>query len=104
MQGDLEIVFEGLKVVEVRLMYDKISNEFRGISYVEFESAEDLEKALESDGVVTCEYICFAVHIVVSQSIKTSYHDWVIVYNKEEIRACLFVMHMTYLVSSIVSM
>eukprot|EP00041_Stephanoeca_diplocostata_P007065 m.97528 g.97528 ORF g.97528 m.97528 type:complete len:387 (+) comp16707_c0_seq1:154-1314(+) len=54
-QGDLEVVFEGLKVTDVRLLYDKISNEFRGISYVEFESAADLEKALENDGVILGE-------------------------------------------------
>ena len=52
-QGDLErLVFEGFKIVSIRMVRDNVTDKFKGFAYVEFESAKDLEEALELHGVL----------------------------------------------------
>merc|ERR1712071_684227 len=53
-QGDLEHMFEGSKVKNVRMVRDKDTDRFKGFCYVEFDTSSDLIHALEYDGV-TCE-------------------------------------------------
>ncbi|CAH1956580.1 unnamed protein product [Acanthoscelides obtectus] len=52
-QGDVSnIIFSTLNVKNVRLVMDKDTDKFKGFGYVEFETLEDLEKALEMNGEV----------------------------------------------------
>jgi len=50
-QGDIDQIFAGMKVVESRLMRDRETDTFKGFAYVEFETQEALNKALSLDGV-----------------------------------------------------
>ncbi|XP_018329341.1 glycine-rich RNA-binding protein 8-like [Agrilus planipennis] len=54
-QGDVHKIFPLLKVKNVRLVMDKETDKFKGFCYVEFESLEDLESAVEMDGGVEVE-------------------------------------------------
>lgn len=51
-QGDLDVVFTGLKIVDSHLLNDRNTGEFKGIAYVEFAHRDELEKALSFDGTV----------------------------------------------------
>merc|ERR1712071_378981 len=53
-QGDLEHMFEGSKVKNVRMVRYKDTDRFKGFCYVEFDTSSDLIHALEYDGV-TCD-------------------------------------------------
>lgn len=49
-QGDVMKIFGNLNVKNVRLVKDRETDLFKGFGYVEFDSLEDLEQALEMDG------------------------------------------------------
>lgn len=53
-QGDLDIIFNKEKgnIVNVRLVRDRETDEFKGICFVEFADRETLASALEVDGAV----------------------------------------------------
>lgn len=54
-QGDINQMFQSLKVKNVRLVKDKETDRFKGFCYVEFESADDLTQAIMMDGNVDVE-------------------------------------------------
>lgn len=54
-QGDVNRIFERLKVKNIRLMMDKETDKFKGFCYVEFDTVEDLEVAVGMDGHVDVE-------------------------------------------------
>eukprot|EP00041_Stephanoeca_diplocostata_P014010 m.251667 g.251667 ORF g.251667 m.251667 type:complete len:393 (-) comp19541_c0_seq1:178-1356(-) len=50
-QGDLELIFQDLKIKNIRMMRDRDTDQFRGFCYVEFESRDDLQAAITLNGV-----------------------------------------------------
>lgn len=49
-QGDIDDLFKGLKIIDTHMVRDRDSDEFKGYAYVEFHSKNDLIEALEMDG------------------------------------------------------
>lgn len=49
-QGDVIKIFEHLAVKNVRLVKDRETDQFKGFCYVEFETSDDLEKAMQLNG------------------------------------------------------
>ncbi|KAK0176041.1 hypothetical protein PV328_000218 [Microctonus aethiopoides] len=54
-QRDIDKIFANLKVKNVRLVKDRETDRFKGFCYVEFESINDLESALQLNGNVIVE-------------------------------------------------
>uniref|UniRef100_A0A914CNB0 RRM domain-containing protein n=1 Tax=Acrobeloides nanus TaxID=290746 RepID=A0A914CNB0_9BILA len=51
-QGEIEHIFNGLNIKEIRMMRDRQTDEFRGFAFVEFGSANELQQALEFNGAL----------------------------------------------------
>ncbi|XP_023034790.2 eukaryotic translation initiation factor 4H isoform X2 [Drosophila willistoni] len=49
-QGDVIKIFQDFEVKNVRLVKDRETDQFKGFCYVEFETLDNLERALECDG------------------------------------------------------
>ncbi|XP_023166949.1 eukaryotic translation initiation factor 4H isoform X3 [Drosophila hydei] len=49
-QGDVMKIFNDFEVKHVRLVKDRETDQFKGFCYVEFETLDNLERALECDG------------------------------------------------------
>ena len=49
-QADIDQLFEGLRLSQVRLVYDRETGEPKGFGYAEFDDEESLNEALKRDG------------------------------------------------------
>ena len=54
-QGDVVKIFANFTIKNVRLVKDKETDIFKGFCYVEFDTIEDLERALDLDGCIELE-------------------------------------------------
>lgn len=53
--GDIDDLFQGLNVEQVKLVRDRETDKFRGFGYVDFKDQESYDKALLKDGAVLFE-------------------------------------------------
>lgn len=54
-QGDVIQIFSKLTVKNVRLVKDKDTDQFKGFCYVEFETVEELDEAVNLDGRIVLD-------------------------------------------------
>lgn len=54
-QGDVNRIFEGMNVKNIRLVMDKETDRFKGFCYVEFDTLADLEAAINLNGEIEVE-------------------------------------------------
>lgn len=69
-QGDVKTIFKDLYVKNVRLVNDRETDLFKGFCYVEFETLEDLKKALECDQRITLDDSSVPLRIDVAEQKK----------------------------------
>lgn len=54
-QGDINRIFTDLRIKNIRLVMDKDTDRFKGFCYVEFDTLQDLEKAIDLNGLIEVE-------------------------------------------------
>lgn len=69
-QGDVMKIFQDFDVKNVRLVKDRETDQFKGFCYVEFETLDDLEKALERDGRIKLDDISAPLRIDIAEQRK----------------------------------
>ena len=69
-QGDVEKIFENFEVKNVRLVKDRETDQFKGFCYVEFETLDNLERALEFDGRIKLDDISAPLRIDIAERKK----------------------------------
>ncbi|XP_034945965.1 eukaryotic translation initiation factor 4H-like isoform X2 [Chelonus insularis] len=62
-QSDIDNIFNGLNVKNVRLVKDRETDRFKGFCYVEFNDITDLEAALQLNGNVIVEKNCIKIDV-----------------------------------------
>ncbi|XP_023158655.1 eukaryotic translation initiation factor 4H isoform X2 [Ceratitis capitata] len=69
-QGDVIKIFQDFEVKNVRLVKDRETDQFKGFCYVEFETLENLEKALECDGRIKLDDLSAPLRIDIADRRK----------------------------------
>ena len=69
-QGDVIKIFEHFEVKNVRLVMDRWTDQFKGFCYVEFETLENLERALECDGRIKLDDLSAPLRIDIAADRK----------------------------------
>lgn len=69
-QGDVIKIFQDFEVKNVRLVKDRETDQFKGFCYVEFETLENLERALECDGRIKLDDLSAPLRIDIADRRK----------------------------------
>ncbi|XP_022217086.2 LOW QUALITY PROTEIN: eukaryotic translation initiation factor 4H [Drosophila obscura] len=69
-QGDVMKIFQDFEVKNVRLVKDRETDMFKGFCYVEFETLENLERALEFDGRIKLDDLSAPLRIDIADRRK----------------------------------
>ncbi|KAH8286733.1 hypothetical protein KR018_004022, partial [Drosophila ironensis] len=69
-QGDVMKIFQDFEVKNVRLVKDRETDQFKGFCYVEFETLENLERALECDGRIKLDDLSAPLRIDIADRRK----------------------------------
>ncbi|XP_034489508.1 eukaryotic translation initiation factor 4H isoform X4 [Drosophila innubila] len=69
-QGDVTKIFKDFEVKNVRLVKDRETDMFKGFCYVEFETLDNLERALECDGRIKLDDLSAPLRIDIADRKK----------------------------------
>uniref|UniRef100_A0A1A9Z4W4 Eukaryotic translation initiation factor 4H n=1 Tax=Glossina pallidipes TaxID=7398 RepID=A0A1A9Z4W4_GLOPL len=69
-QGDVVKIFQDFEVKNVRLVKDRETDQFKGFCYVEFETLENLERALDCDGRIKLDDMAAPLRIDIADRKK----------------------------------
>ncbi|XP_017467332.1 PREDICTED: eukaryotic translation initiation factor 4H isoform X1 [Rhagoletis zephyria] len=69
-QGDVMKIFQDFEVKNVRLVKDRETDQFKGFCYVEFETLDNLERALECDGRIKLDDLSAPLRIDIADRRK----------------------------------
>ncbi|EDV46863.1 eukaryotic translation initiation factor 4H isoform X1 [Drosophila erecta] len=69
-QGDVIKIFQDFEVKYVRLVKDRETDQFKGFCYVEFETLDNLERALECDGRIKLDDLSAPLRIDIADRRK----------------------------------
>ncbi|XP_030564383.1 eukaryotic translation initiation factor 4H isoform X2 [Drosophila novamexicana] len=69
-QGDVMKIFNDFEVKNVRLVKDRETDQFKGFCYVEFETLDNLERALECDGRIKLDDLSAPLRIDIADRRK----------------------------------
>ncbi|XP_034103717.1 eukaryotic translation initiation factor 4H isoform X2 [Drosophila sulfurigaster albostrigata] len=69
-QGDVTKIFKDFEVKNVRLVKDRETDQFKGFCYVEFETLDNLERALECDGRIKLDDLSAPLRIDIADRRK----------------------------------
>ncbi|KAL7745491.1 hypothetical protein ACLKA6_015489 [Drosophila palustris] len=69
-QGDVTKIFKDFEVKNVRLVKDRETDMFKGFCYVEFETLDNLERALECDGRIKLDDLSAPLRIDIADRRK----------------------------------
>ncbi|XP_055547120.1 eukaryotic translation initiation factor 4H-like isoform X2 [Wyeomyia smithii] len=69
-QGDLNSIFKDFTVKNIRLVKDKETDVFKGFCYVEFETLEELKRALDLDGMIALNDSASTLRIDIAEQKK----------------------------------
>ncbi|XP_020805122.1 eukaryotic translation initiation factor 4H [Drosophila serrata] len=71
-QGDVIKIFQDFEVKNVRLVKDRETDQFKGFCYVEFETLDNLERALECDGRIKLDDLSAPLRIDIADGRKNN--------------------------------
>ncbi|XP_053693267.1 eukaryotic translation initiation factor 4H-like isoform X4 [Sabethes cyaneus] len=69
-QGDLNSIFKDFTVKNIRLVKDKETDVFKGFCYVEFETLDELKRALDLDGMIALNDSASTLRIDIAEQKK----------------------------------
>lgn len=74
-QGDVIKIFQDFEVKNVRLVKDRETDQFKGFCYVEFETLDNLERALECDGRIKLDDLSAPLRIDIADRRKNERYN-----------------------------
>lgn len=80
-QGDVIKIFQDFEVKNVRLVKDRETDQFKGFCYVEFETLDNLERALECDGRIKLDDLSAPLRIDIADRRKNERYNKQYIFN-----------------------
>lgn len=80
-QGDVIKIFQDFEVKNVRLVKDRETDQFKGFCYVEFETLDNLERALECDGRIKLDDLSAPLRIDIADRRKNERYNERYIFN-----------------------